>query len=324
MKILFVTNEIPFPPDNGVRIVSYHAMRLMFEAGHDLALAVLTEETDDNEKRFSKVSAFCKDRMAWWMQLPRRSSFSILLNAMVLNKPFFIERYRSPVFRRKLMQLIKEFEPDVIHYDLITMTQYRDIAPAIVGTIASINDSFSLALENYLEAGNYKRVERFYRRLLYLQTRRYEAISYSRFDVTHVMARTDETYLHTLNPKIVTTVISNGVDFSLFGIVNKTRGNTDLIFVGKLADDYLLYLKQFLNDGWPIIHREYPEVKLHVVGKLGPQAQHFRDQVKFVEGVEFKGYVERLTDVYCRCGISIVPINKNCGIINKAIEAMAA
>ena len=37
-----------------------------------------------------------------------------------------------------------------------------------------------------------------------------------------------------------------------------------------------------------------------------------------------RGYVEKLADAYSGCGIAIVPINKTCGILNKAIEAMAA
>ena len=122
----------------------------------------------------------------------------------------------------------------------------------------------------------------------------------------------------------MTAVIPNGVDSSLFGIADHTRGKTDLIFVGKLAEDYLLYLEQFLKDAWPIIHREYPEVKLHIIGKVGPQAQQLRAQAKSLDGVIFEGYVELLAEAYCGCGISIVPVNKNCGIINKAIEAMAA
>jgi glycosyltransferase involved in cell wall biosynthesis len=40
--------------------------------------------------------------------------------------------------------------------------------------------------------------------------------------------------------------------------------------------------------------------------------------------IVFHGYVEDLRDAYRQCGIAIVPINKNCGIINKVVEAMAA
>lgn len=61
LKILFVTNEVPFPPDNGVRIPSYHAMRLMQAAGHELALAVLSAETGEVESRFEKVSTLLCD-----------------------------------------------------------------------------------------------------------------------------------------------------------------------------------------------------------------------------------------------------------------------
>ena len=324
MRILFVVNEIPYPPDNGVRIVSYNAMRLMHEAGHELALAVLTCETENNEERFRKAAEFCNDGMAWWMQLPKRSALGMQLNAILHRRLFFIERYRCPLFRRKLRSLVDDFRPDVIHFDLIPMTQYRDVARAGIGTVASINDSYSLVLKNLLENGQYIRLERFYRRLQYLQTCRYEAKVYPKFDVTHVMAGADEDYLHFLNPSIRTAVIPNGVDHSLFEVADRTTGRIDLIFVAKLEDDNLISLERFINQAWPIIHKECPGVKLHIVGRIGPQAQNIYKQFAGLEGVVFHGYVDRLKDAYSQCGIAIVPVNKNCGIINKAIEAMAA
>jgi len=324
MRILFVVNEIPYPPDNGVRIVSHNVMRLMHEAGHELALAVLTCEAENNEERFKKAAEFCNDGMAWWMQLPQRSGWATLLNAMAGRRLFFIERYRSPLFREKLRSLVEVFEPDVIHFDLIPMTQYRDIAPGGIGTVASINDCYALVLKNALENESYTGFEYFYRRLQYVQTCRYEAGVYPKFDVTHVMSGVDEEYLHFLNPSIRTAVIPNGVDQSLFGIVDQTRGKTDLIFVAKLEDDNLLSLEAFLKQAWPIIHKECPEVKFHIVGKIGAQAQNTHRRFADMDGVIFHGYVDQVKDAYSQCGIAIVPVNKNCGIINKAIEAMAA
>lgn len=324
MKILFVTNEIPYPPDNGVRIVSHHAMRLMYEAGHELALAVLTEETDDLDTRFRKAASFCQNGMAWWIALPSHSRLSVQLTAILTNRLFFNERHRCTIFRKKLIRLIEDFQPDVIHFDLIPMTQYHDVTPIGVGTVASINDSYALTLENGFSAGNYKGIQHAYRKIQYHQTRRYEKIVYPRFNSIHVMAEVDAAYLHQLNTSNHTDVIPNGVDPSLFGITDETYGCTDVIFVAKLADGNLVYLRRFLELSWPIIHKECPEVKLHIVGKKSPELYDIEVLAERAGGVFFKGYVECLADAYRGCGLAVVPVNKNCGIVNKAIEAMAA
>jgi glycosyltransferase involved in cell wall biosynthesis len=324
MKILFVLNEIPFPPDNGVRIVSHHAMRLMHEAGHELALAVLTEETDDLEARFLRAAVFCKSNATWWLPLPRRNRVSVQVLAALSDRLFFVERYRCAEFRQKLANFIKSFRPDVIHLDLITMIQYFDVTPSGVGAIASINDSYALTLENELADAKYSGLELIYRRVQYKKVRQYEAAMYPKFNAVHVMSEVDAAYLKALNPITNTVVIPIGVDSSLFEIWEETRKQIDVIFVAKLVGDNLESLRKFLELSWPMVQSEYPGVKLHIVGKMGPEAHRLKAQTEGCRHIVFRGHVEKLVDAYRNCGIAIVPINKNCGIITKAIEAMAA
>ncbi len=324
MKILFVTNEIPFPPDNGVRIVTYNAMRLMHEAGHALALAVLTDEEHNVDTRFKKAASICQNDKAWWMALPNRSRLKVQLTAILTNRLFFMERYRCTAFREKLTLLIQDFQPDAIHFDLIPMTQYHDVAPIEVGTIASINDSYALMLENAFSAENYVGIQHAYRKIQYYQARRYERVVYSQFNLTHVMSEIDAAYLQQLNSSIQTATIPNGVEPSLFEITNHTRHSLNVVFIAKLSGNNLVYLERFLEYSWPIIHKECPDVKLHIVGKIGKEVRPLKTKAERIGGVIFKGYVESVADAYSEAGLAIVPLNKNCGIVNKAIEAMAA
>ena len=324
MRILFVANEVPYPPDNGVRIVTHHAMRLMHRAGHQLALAVLTEDADHAERHFKVAGMFCQKTMAWWMQLRRRSRLELFGASIAKNRLVFIERYASDIFRAKLRQLIQEFKPDVIHFDLIPMTQYIDIVPSNVGTVASINDSWAFTLENGLSSTRYGAFERIYRKYELWRVSRYERTVYPKFDITHVMSERDQAYLCALNPAIHVSIISNGVDQSLFEIADLTHGKTDILFLGQLTGDNLHALGQFLENSWPMIRREVPEVRLHVVGRTSSESRRLCVQAERCGGVVMRGYVEKLADAYSDCGIAIVPINKTCGILNKAIEAMAA
>lgn len=322
MKIMFVTSEIPYPPDNGVRIPSHYAMRLMSEAGHDIALAVLSDERDRVDDRMRVVRGICGSNPCEHHSLPARSRWNILAKAMLHRRLYFIERYRDESFRAKLRALIDTFQPDVIHFDLILMTQYRDCAPGGVRTIASINDSYALTLENTL--GTYHGMQRLYRKRQLRVTKRFEAEFYPRFDTVHTMTSIDADYLRQLNPAIHTTVIPNGVDPALFGIQDQTIGRSDVIFVAKLIGYNLQNLELFLETGWPVVREACPDVKLHVVGGMGPETDFVQSLADRVGGVVFHGYVSSLSEAYSKCGISVVLAKKNCGIMNKAIEALAA
>lgn len=324
MKILFVTNEIPFPPNNGVRIVSYHAMRLMHEAGHELALATLTDENEEVDKRFSVASTLCVKGMAFKEILIDRHPVNIHIKAGLKNRLSFVEKYDSPEFRNKLTDMIHKFSPNVIHFDLIPMVQYWDLTPPGVGTVASINDSLSLGTENLLRARSCSAFLYFYKKWQLLKVRNYEKLIYTRFHQVHVMSEIDKRYLQDLNPRLTVSVIPNGVERSLFDVADDTRSMTDVLFVGTLESDNLIYLQRFLRHSWPIVRKRFPNARFKIVGKVGREAQDLKKEYDSQHGVNFTGYVEELAEAYRTCGIAVAPINKDCGIVNKVIESMAA
>lgn len=324
MKILFVTNDVPYPPNNGVRIVSHNFMRLMHEAGHQLGLAVLTDDLVHAERHFSQAARFCGKDLAWWVPLRYRKRHELLVMAALKNKLVFIERYYSDQFRLRLSHFIKEFNPDVIHFDLIPMTQYIDLVPPTIGTVASINDSWTLALEDGLRSSKYRGAERVYRMYEFYRVRNYERITYPKFGITHVVSESDKQYLMRLNTNIRATVISNGVNPALFGIAGATLGQVNMLFLGKLAGDNLHCLLQFLKKSWPIVKTRLPQAKLHIVGAIGREGQVVKQLADSDGGLVLRGYVSDLGEVYAECGIAVIPILKSCGILNKAIEAMAA
>jgi len=324
MNILFIANEIPFPPDNGVRIPLYNAMRLMRQARHTIALAVLTAETVEVEERLNNITTKLCNGGSLLERIPGRHPLALQLTALLKQRLLYVERYSSDVFRKRLAGLIGEFHPDVIHFDLIPMAQYWNVTPAGVGAVASINDSYALTLENALRAGYFRGFEYIYKQGQYYHTRIYEKTVYSKFHEVHVMSEIDKGYLLELNPNLRVSVIPNGADDSLFDLPVSTRSRSDIIFVATLEGAHLKGLQRFLSRSWPIVRKHDPSIRLYVVGKIGPDARKLKEEYNTFPEVRFTGYVPSLCDVYGRCGIAIAPIDQNCGIVNKVIEAMAA
>lgn len=324
MKILFVTNEIPYPPDNGVKIVSYHAMRLMHEAGHSLALAVLSEESHDVEVRIQEISKFCDVGMAHFVHLKKKNRFKILLSSIFNKKLFFMEKFNDKYFKKQLKVLVNRFKPDTIHFDIITMTQYINCIPEGIGTVASINDSYSLGLKNALQNKVYKNPNKIYRMIEYKLCKNYERTAYTKFGAVHLMNINDANYLVNLNKKINTQVIPNGVNQDLFKANSPGKPVKNIIFVAHLSRGNLIYLKDFIDQAWNLIHKKIPAVEFHIVGKVGKEAEQLKNSLKHRQNIIFHGYVKDLNSAYENCAIAVAPVNKNFGLINKAIEAMAA
>jgi glycosyltransferase involved in cell wall biosynthesis len=139
------------------------------------------------------------------------------------------------------------------------------------------------------------------------------------------MTNVDSNYLKNLNSKIKTCVIPNGVAADIFLPLNiDSKFPADICFVAKLMGSNLSNLERFLLEAWIKIHSNFPEIKFHVVGRISLDAKPLIALSNSIGGVVFHDYVEKLSDVYRLCSIAVVPVDKNCGIINKAIEAMGA
>ncbi len=326
MKLLFVCNEFPYPPDNGVRIVSFNAIRLMSKAGHNISLAVLSSENhSDIESKLHSFSELVRLENFVFEQLKPRSKLKLMLESLLNREPYFVRRHNSVSFRRKLADQIKSVQPDCIHFDIITLSQYVDETPVGCGSVASINDSYALTVENGLQVGQYKGLAEYYRRFQLKGIKRYESKILQRFSRTHLMSKVDADYLKKLDARINCVVIPNGVDDETLTRDYDIKNNQcDLIFLAKLVGENLVSLEKFINEVWFEIKNNSADVILHVVGAVTPETELFIHRFKDEARIKFHGYVKNVSDVYTLGRISVVPINKNCGIVNKAIEAMAA
>ena len=68
----------------------------------------------------------------------------------------------------------------------------------------------------------------------------------------------------------------------------------------------------------------FSDAKLNVVGSIDSVPERQLRDMSAIHGVYFHGFVNNLLDAYRGNSLAVIPINKNCGIVNKAIEAMAA
>lgn len=328
MKILFVTSVIPNPPNNGIRVVPYNAIKMMVELGHTVMLCTLTNEPDigvdglTSQARYAGLSNWLAPG-SFWMKIDAGNALARLISSVGVS-PSFIRRYRHAGFRSKVKECIASFEPDAIHYDFINTTEYVDLAPVTTKTVASINDSMSLAMENRLNTSSTPWFLKLAKKLQLVQIKRYEKCQYVRFDSVHLMTDVDADYLKDLNPEINTVVIPNGVEPSLFDLDMANPEVPTVIFVGELKGNNLDATRDFVSIAWPRILNEIPNARLYLYGGMNRMGEQWLESLSDSLHVSSIGYVNHLKDVYSDASLSVAPIDKDSGIMNKIIESMAA
>jgi glycosyltransferase involved in cell wall biosynthesis len=75
----------------------------------------------------------------------------------------------------------------------------------------------------------------------------------------------------------------------------------------------------FVNDVWPLIHEQLPELNFHLIGSKAPE------QVRSLsgDGVIFHGFVESLDPFLSGCRLAVAPLRYGAGVKGKVNMSMA-
>ena len=122
MHILFLTQIIPYPPDAGPRVKTWHVLRYLAGQGHRLTLASFVRTYE--EPFVSKLREICDTVYAVPIGRSRLADIGYWLRSNVTGRPFLIERDDSRNMRDVVRQVLQCDPVDVIHADQLTMTLF--------------------------------------------------------------------------------------------------------------------------------------------------------------------------------------------------------
>jgi polysaccharide biosynthesis protein PslH len=322
MRILFLLTESPAPADNGTRIISYNRLRLLSRAGFNCAMAIIGSTSTEDK---IALADFCRQEHIEFLgefPLPQRNRIGLAIVSLLTFTPYFVNRYYSKNLDGALQKLIQSWQPDTLHYDTISLAKYSRTPHTGAHLVAGAHDSYTLTLDNEFKKRHLTLFRKLYKYYQYFVVKRFERSVYSRFDAIHLMSHADANALEAIGVKSKLMTIPNGVSHHIQP-TNIALNPRHLLFVAKLADDNLSALNQFVQHAWPSIKAANPGIMLKVVGRITPASELLKQQLNDPQ-IQFIGFVADLNTAYTLGQVALVPINKNCGIINKAVEAMAA
>lgn len=319
MRILMITNQIPYPPISGTPLRNYHIIRRLSRK-HEVWLAAFATSNGE-QGAVEQMLPYCHDivtsqsRQIGALGLPLEA-----LRYLLRDWPVELRMYDSPDLARKIRELISKVHFDVIdiidsYMGLYLETLREDVRPRAVLTFIDVV---------FKRCQRITRLEPHMRRRLRLwvygsMMRRWEPRYAQRFQRCIAVSDADRDLLLSLNPKLNITVIPNGVDTRLYQPTSRAVGLNSLLFVGNM--DYrpnIDAMKNFCEEMLPIIRRSFP-VDLWIVGvNPSPELRQLEGP-----GIHITGGVNDLRPYYERSAVCIVPLRAGGGTRLKILEAMA-
>lgn len=314
-RLLILTPRYPYPVIGGDRLRIYFICKVL-SAHFRLTLLSLCESEAEMTSALPTDGVFERIERVYLSKW--RSRLNSLL-ALPTQMPLQNAYYRSPEFRKRIRALVPEHDGVLAHL-IRTGDTIRDLP---VPKFLEMTDAISL---NYARVGRERRDAMDLRSQVYrIESERLEA--YERavvddFDHSFLVSSVDREFLFGKDPARLArvTVASNGVDLSgLPFAFSNTAG--DLVFIGNMTTLQNLDAVQYMAlEILPLVRRQRPEVRLRVIGRIGPNE---RAQLERADGVVVTGQVDSVAVAARGGAIGVCPMRLGAGVQNKVLEYMA-
>jgi glycosyltransferase involved in cell wall biosynthesis len=313
MRVLIASTEAPLAPLGGLR-QPLRELLLRLRHRHDIELLAY-RWPEQAEERIDGVRA-TYIRVPVRSRLARSGSF---LAASAHGRPLRALELERPMRRHVQAALARETF-DAVHIaglPLATLAhQVRAIPSAMVVLDAwHLNAQAEIASASLL-ARPLKAIE-------HRNTVRFERTNLRHFDRVVTVSETDARALRSLDPKIRTCVIPNGVDATLFAPDGRTPERHLVVFVGTMSwAPNVQAARHMARDILPRVQAVVPDARLAVVGRgIAPTVA---DELGAYPGVSVIGEVPDVRAWLSRAHVGVCPMVSGTGIKNKLLEAMAS
>lgn len=327
MRILFVLDQLPYPPRNGVTVPTYNYLRGLSER-HDVSLLFVRRSPDEELACLEENMALVKN--FWMISAPKCSTRARIGNELRKKSMFHMGRCYDETELRRLcggQRFDAVWVSDDGLLDIIyPLKRLFGEAPVYV---AGINDAitgvFRGAMRNVGLAG-LTVMARILLVIKWLRSWRIGAIEnrlLQQYDFIPIQSAADKKMLEKISGGALASkimVLPNGVDSGLFSVSAEKSGK-NLVFVGSLRG-YGPIVEWLVAHVWPAVSERYPDATMTIIGRGA--SERLRHCIENAPGVSHVPFLEDLQDVYRNRMVAVLPVRKSWGLINKVIESMAA
>ncbi len=325
-RILFLTPQLPYPPEQGTAIRNYH---LIAQAAtrYDVSLLSFAEAEDADPGPLAQLCSRLETVPA-----PRRSPAGRLRTLLTSRAPDMAHRLASEAFARTLRIMLAEERYDIVQVEGIELAAYGLMVDgwAEAGAPALVFDDHNAEylLQQRAFATDLRRPRRWpqaaYSCIQWLRLRRFERQVCRRADAVLAVSEMDARAIRRLAPDVEPMAIPNGVDTQGYRTDladSLSLQHPNLVFTGKM--DFrpnVDAMRWFHGQVWPEIRRRVPEVHLYIVGKAPhPEVQRLAAD----PAITVTGYVPDILPYFGGADVYIVPLRVGGGTRLKVLEALA-
>ncbi|MBD3920693.1 glycosyltransferase [Paenibacillus sp. PR3] len=320
-NILFLTHLYPYPADDGGRIVTYNTLKNFVQYGHRVYLCVFSDQENSEIELEMPI-----DVEIIKVPISYRNTPKLLLKNIVSKMSYNMQKYINDDMKRAIEEILDAKQIDIVYMDHLHMAYYSENIRLRKNTTIVLRQH---NVESQIMERVYKKEKNIIKKIFllyqFIKLRNYERNITGRFDRVYMITKEDQALMHKLNPEANLALLPAGVDTEkYYPIPKSSTGNEPIItFLGSLSwYPNIDGLRWFVNNVFPRVIKEIPNVKLYIVGK-DPSSELIKYKSLYPKNIMITGYVEDERPYIAQSDVFIVPLFIGGGMRIKILNALA-
>lgn len=318
MKILYLVHRLPYPPNKGDKVRSYHLLKHL-AARHEVHLGSFIDDPDD-EQHLPRVRELCADLHV--ARLNPRTAKLLSLRGLLSGEALSLPYYRDAGLQAWVDDRVARVGFDAVVVFSGVMAQY---VPAGLRRLVDFVDVDSAKWRDYAPEHAWP-MSWLYRRE-FSKLLAFEQRVAARADCSFFVTDNEVALFRELSPgsDLRLAALGNGVDADFFApdaacASPFAPGELPLVFTG--AMDYwpnVDAVTWFAREMLPALRERFPALRFHIVGRSpAPAVQALASDIVNVTGTvpDVRPYLQHAAAV-------VAPLRLARGLQNKVLEAMA-
>jgi glycosyltransferase involved in cell wall biosynthesis len=330
MRILFLTQVLPYPLDAGPKVRAYYTLRHLSASGHSITLVSFVRGSDTLEA-VEHLRGYCERVITVPLKRTRWQDGLAIGRSLLTGEPLLIARDHAAPMYKCVQALVDEFHFDAIHADQLWMAPYALAAqaraerrfekPRLIldqhNAVFLIPRRLATQARNPVTRLGYGRES--------ARMAAFEARTCLAFDRVVTVTHEDQQHLLQLYQNgrrpCFAGVIPICLDPGPVPGMRRTTEVAETLFIGGMhwppnADG----IEWFVHEVLPLIRAQVPSVRFTAIGKQPPQSL----QAEALTGkIHAPGYVAELQPFWARSSVFVVPLRAGGGMRVKILDAWA-
>lgn len=319
--ILFITQRVPYPPNKGEKLRTYHQIKYLRDLGHEISVFSPVENEIELKNAYQLANTLSINVVT--QALPPKAIRYV--KALICNRSMSESHFYSSALLDKIKQQL--CNADVILCSASSLTKY------VVKLLANTKTASKkpLLLMDFMDVDSDKWLQYFKSAswpMRYIYYREYKLVkkleqkAMQIFDCAFVIAQAEyDLFQSSVCQCHNLKVLGNGIDQNEFFPSSEDHSNIHFLFTGvmdyKPNVDAVLW---FTRHCWPKIKKEIPEAKLTIAG-MNPEYKI--SALAKDKSIEITGFVNDIMPYFNRADIFIAPFQIARGVQNKVLQAMS-